>query len=363
MVSLLMSGGRSETGDGTGLDSRSGACSRSRSALTRIGAKIVVRRHSAIIAVSSESRVLRLKTFGGLWIENREANSPSARPRSLALLAICAAAGAKGVSRERVLGILWPESHPERARHALSRRSIVSSAILELRSSSRPRKSINHSRPQPHRERHRRFSERRARRAVGGRGGPIPAPVPRRFLPRRFPRIRAMDRLGAVIPRGRRRSRGAGCGGSLRVRRQTRRGGRIPSTADAELNPGNSRFAAQYIEALADRGDRAGALAHGKAHLELLQRDFDLDPDAELEQLIARLRESPPPTVQATGPPTHLDSAESVPTQSAEPAQPAEPAVDLMSTIATDSPSVAVLNSHDLGAGTASRSREQHSSH
>ena len=67
--------------------------------------------------------MLRLRTFGGLWIESpeteREAGSPP-RPRSLALLAVCAAAGAKGVSRERLLGVLWPESHPERARHALS---------------------------------------------------------------------------------------------------------------------------------------------------------------------------------------------------------------------------------------------------
>jgi DNA-binding SARP family transcriptional activator len=65
--------------------------------------------------------LLRLKTFGGLWIENpgaERALSPGLG--SLALLAICAAAGAKGVSRERVLGVLWPDSHPDRARHALS---------------------------------------------------------------------------------------------------------------------------------------------------------------------------------------------------------------------------------------------------
>jgi hypothetical protein len=48
------------------------------------------------------------------------------------------------------------------------------------------------------------------------------------------------------------------------------------------------------MEALAGAGDRAGAVAHGKAHLELLQREFDLDPDAELEQLIESLRETAP---------------------------------------------------------------------
>ena len=65
--------------------------------------------------------MLRLKTFGGLWIENPGTSSGAKmRPRSLALLAVCAAAGPKGVSRERLLGVLWPESSPERARHALS---------------------------------------------------------------------------------------------------------------------------------------------------------------------------------------------------------------------------------------------------
>ena len=63
---------------------------------------------------------MRLRTFGGLWIESAGAEvEPRPRPRPLALLAILAAAGAKGVSRDRVLTILWPESDGERARHAL----------------------------------------------------------------------------------------------------------------------------------------------------------------------------------------------------------------------------------------------------
>ena len=64
---------------------------------------------------------MRLKTFGGLWVESLTSESDGGpRPRSLALLAILATAGNKGVSRDRALGILWPDSDPERARHRLS---------------------------------------------------------------------------------------------------------------------------------------------------------------------------------------------------------------------------------------------------
>ena len=80
---------------------------------------------------------MRLKAFGGLWIENADRGAETApRPRALALLAILAAAGSKGVSRDRMLGILWPESETERARHALSqtlyglRRDIGAEVVL-----------------------------------------------------------------------------------------------------------------------------------------------------------------------------------------------------------------------------------------
>jgi len=64
---------------------------------------------------------LRLRAFGGLWIGNLDADSDAGtRPRPLALLAILALAGAKGVSRDHVLGVLWPEAEEERARQSLS---------------------------------------------------------------------------------------------------------------------------------------------------------------------------------------------------------------------------------------------------
>ena len=64
---------------------------------------------------------MRLRAFGGLWIENLATESEAGpRPRQLALLTILAVAGEKGASRDGVLGVLWPEAEEERARQSLS---------------------------------------------------------------------------------------------------------------------------------------------------------------------------------------------------------------------------------------------------
>ena len=65
---------------------------------------------------------LRLTTFGGLLLERDDAivTGASAQRRKLALLAYLAVAGERGASRDKLLGIFWPETDTERARHALS---------------------------------------------------------------------------------------------------------------------------------------------------------------------------------------------------------------------------------------------------
>ena len=239
--------------------------------------------------------MLRLKTFGGLWIEGREANGAGPRPRSLALLAICAAAGAKGVSRERVLGVLWPESHPERARHALSQalyslkrdagaEVVVGSTELRL-DPGQISSDVDEFREAA---RSNRWAD-----AASLYAGPFldgfylnDAPEFERWIDSERSSLEADAERVMQAAASTAMSEGRRDDAAEFLRRLTR------------INPGNSRFAAQYMEALAARGDRAGAVAHGKSHLELLHRDFELDPDAELEQLIARLRESPPPAIQ-----------------------------------------------------------------
>src|SRR5690242_14833409 len=67
-------------------------------------------------------KVLRLRTFGGLWLEGDDGplTGAAAQRRRLVLLAALAAAGQKGMSRDAVVGLLWPEVDEPRARAALS---------------------------------------------------------------------------------------------------------------------------------------------------------------------------------------------------------------------------------------------------
>lgn len=67
--------------------------------------------------------MLRLRTFGGITLardEEAPMTGAATQRRRLAILALLAAAGDRGMSRDKLLAYLWPESDAERARHNLN---------------------------------------------------------------------------------------------------------------------------------------------------------------------------------------------------------------------------------------------------
>ena len=66
--------------------------------------------------------MLRFKTLGQVYLERDGARvaGAAAQPRRLALLAILAAAGSRGVSRDRLIGLLWLDTDEEKARKGLN---------------------------------------------------------------------------------------------------------------------------------------------------------------------------------------------------------------------------------------------------
>lgn len=63
---------------------------------------------------------MRLRTFGGLALEDAGLFSAAVPRRSRAVLALLAVAGQRGIGRERVAALLWPESVELHARNSLS---------------------------------------------------------------------------------------------------------------------------------------------------------------------------------------------------------------------------------------------------
>ena len=94
--------------------------------------------------------MLRLNTFGGLTLRQGDTpltGAPTQR-RRMALLALLAVAGDRGVSREKLLAILFPEGDPDKSRHALNqilsaqRRHFGDAALFEGRKTVRLNPSL-----------------------------------------------------------------------------------------------------------------------------------------------------------------------------------------------------------------------------
>ena len=66
--------------------------------------------------------VKRIRTLGGLAVFDgpRPLGGNAQQPRRLAVLAVLARAGDRGVSRDRLVGLLWGEVEEERARRSLN---------------------------------------------------------------------------------------------------------------------------------------------------------------------------------------------------------------------------------------------------
>src|SRR5260370_29307771 len=65
--------------------------------------------------------MLALRTFGGLSIEQdgTACTGAARRNKTLALLALLAAAGKKGLRRDKLIGYLWPDADTTHGRHLL----------------------------------------------------------------------------------------------------------------------------------------------------------------------------------------------------------------------------------------------------
>jgi DNA-binding SARP family transcriptional activator/tetratricopeptide (TPR) repeat protein len=236
----------------------------------------------------------RLLTFGGLALKSDDGSPPPRlRPQRLAILAVLAASD-RGVSRERLLGIFWPEADEERARGSLRQAfyalrqelgaDVVQGDALFSLDDSQLTSDV---------------AEFRAALA-GGHRARAAALATGSFLNGFFlPGVAGFERWVEE-------ERAALAADAMRVVLALARGAEDRGERDVAadwwrrltlLDPLSGRFALGYLKALAAAGDRPGALAFARAHESVVRRELEADPDPEIRRLEEELRALPSPPV------------------------------------------------------------------
>lgn len=237
--------------------------------------------------------MLELRTFGGLSLDGAAGSVTGAvtQRRPLALLALLAVAGERGMSRDKLLAYLWPESDTAAARNSLKqivftlRRDLHAPAAVLGTSQLRLNPAIITSdvgefeaaldRGQPE-------------RAIAIYRGPFldgfhvrRAPSFERWQQAEADRLahKASSALHTLATE-------AAAAGDHEVAAGWWR-------HLATIDPLDSRVALGLMNALIATGDRAGALRYARQHAALLQQELESPPDPAVLDLAERLRDVP----------------------------------------------------------------------
>jgi DNA-binding SARP family transcriptional activator/Tfp pilus assembly protein PilF len=231
--------------------------------------------------------VFRLRTFGGLWLERDHQRVGGASPRWLGLLAAIVAAGDRGISRDRLLLLLWPDSTEAKARHALAQSlySLRRELGDELIRSEAAELLVD---PAQLGSDLAEFLEAKTRgdfeRAAALYSGPF---LDGFYLP-------GADEFERWAEIERTRLRELAIQAMEAAAKQATEAGRLQDASAqwrrlSVLAPLNSRVALGYMTSLADSGDVAGAIQYGRSHELARRQELGAQPDPSVGALMARL--------------------------------------------------------------------------
>ena len=236
------------------------------------------------------SHMLRLTTLGAVALadEHGPLGGRLVQRRRLALLARMAAAGQRGVSRDSLAALLWPDSDDERARHTLRqwlsllRRDLNAESLFLGTAELRLNPQVITSDVGELREA---LGRGEVERVAALYAGPFLdgfhvsgageferwADAERDALAREA--SGALETLAATA---------AAAGDARRAAEWWRR--------LIAIDPLSSHAVVGLMTALADAGERAAALEAARAHESLLRAELDLAPDARVAALVRELR-------------------------------------------------------------------------
>lgn len=242
--------------------------------------------------------MLRLRTFGGLSIERSAedgggspTSTATAARRRLAFLAVLAASGPRGMPRDKLLALFWPESDNEKARHALDQTlySLKRDLGAESLVLGREELAINPAAMTSDVEDFKAALARGDRAAAvelytgpfldgvfisGASGFERWAEEERNRLTRDVEL--ALEALAAEAA-----NRGDHAGAVQRWQRL------------ATMEPRKTRVVLSLMSELAAAGDRAAALKHAEIYHTLVRDDLDAEPNPAVAALAERLRREP----------------------------------------------------------------------
>jgi TolB-like protein/DNA-binding SARP family transcriptional activator/Tfp pilus assembly protein PilF len=239
----------------------------------------------------------KVRLFAGVSIEdaNGAVSGAIMQRHRLALIALLATAPGQQLSRDKLIGWLWPEREGARARHLLRsavhalRSSLGEAAILSLGDDLRLNPDVVRSDIADFLDL---LTRDELESAVGLYRGPLLdgfhlnessdfeswLDAERTRLARLY--SGALEQLAQ-----RAEARGDNAGGVEWWRRV------------AAVDPYSSRVALELMRALDAAGDRAAALRHARLHEQLLENELGAEPDPDVAALAEQIRTAPSPRV------------------------------------------------------------------
>ncbi|HEX5818316.1 MAG TPA: BTAD domain-containing putative transcriptional regulator [Gemmatimonadales bacterium] len=233
--------------------------------------------------------MLRIQTLGGLAVFDgeRPLTGAAKQPKRLALLAMLARAGSRGVSRDRLLLMLWPDADEERARRGLNQalyalRQDLGEAAIAGSVDLRLDPSLITSDAQE-------FGDARAVGRFEAAAAAWRGPFLDGF---NLPGLPEFERW-AEAERGTLTHDYCEVLETLATQ-ATARGDAVAAVSWwrklAALDPHNGRIAESLMRALVAAGDAPGALRHAEIFNTLLDADLGLPPDRQITTLAERIR-------------------------------------------------------------------------
>jgi DNA-binding SARP family transcriptional activator len=236
---------------------------------------------------------LRLLTFGGLVLVlgERPVTGAVTQRHRLALFALLAAARSQGVSREKLLAYLWPESDVRHARHRLNevlsaqRRSLGGDALFLGRKTLRLNLEVVSADIWEFLDA---IDSHAYDAAVRLYAGPFldgfflrKAPEFERWVEGARERLARQCALALAVLAG-----GATAAGD-------HRGAMEWWCRASDLHPFDADVAIHLVEACVAAGDRATAVRHAESYQRRLENELGMSPDPGVARLTERLRYGP----------------------------------------------------------------------